>query len=91
MSQDIYIYDPNIHVPENVRHVEIPKGVTFIGEDAFKYCSDLQSVTIPDSVNQIFHLKLTTYTCTNNPAYPYPLPENIGHIGKGSSNPQMPE
>ena len=55
MPQDIYIYDPNIPVPENVRHVEIPKGVTVIGEDAFKYCSDLQSVTIPDSVTEIEH------------------------------------
>ena len=53
MPQDVYIYDPYVPVPKNVRHVEIPKGVTVIGEDAFRDCSDLQSVTIPDSVTAI--------------------------------------
>ena len=53
MPQDVYIYNPNIPVPEDVRHVEIPKGVTVIGDDAFRDCSDLQSVTIPDSVTKI--------------------------------------
>ena len=53
MPQDVYIYNPYVPVPKNVRHVEIPKGVTVIGEDAFRDCSDLQSVTIPDSVTAI--------------------------------------
>ena len=53
MPQNVYIYDPYVPVPKNVRHVEIPKGVTVIGEDTFRGCSDLQSVTIPDSVTEI--------------------------------------
>ena len=40
-------------MPEDVRHVEIPKGVTVIGKNAFRNCSNLQSVTIPDSVTEI--------------------------------------
>ena len=43
-----------------------------------------------DSVNQIFHLKLTTYICRNGSAYPYPLFENIGHINEGGGYPQRP-
>ena len=53
MPQNIYIYNPNIPVPENVRHVEIPKGVTVIRKDTFRGCSSLQSVTIPDGVTKI--------------------------------------
>ena len=53
MEQDIYIYNPGMHVPHNVRHVEIPKGVTIIPKDTFSYCLILQSVTISDSVTEI--------------------------------------
>ena len=54
MPQDVYIYNPDVPVPKDVRYVEIPKGVTtVIGEDAFRSCPNLQSVTIPDDVTEI--------------------------------------
>ena len=53
MSQDVYIYDPNVPVPKDVRHVEIPEGVTVIRGDPFYQCSRLESVKIPDSVTKI--------------------------------------
>ena len=53
MPQNIYIYNPDVPVPEDVQHVEIPEGVTIIKENAFRNCHDLQSVTIPDSVTEI--------------------------------------
>ena len=77
MSQDIYIYDPNIPVPKNVRHVEIPKGVTVIGEDAFRDCSDLQSVTIPDSVTYIGNCAF--FNCSNLQSVT--IPDSTTEIG----------
>ena len=53
MPQDIYIYDPNVPVPKNVRHVEIPEEVTVIKESTFRNCYNPQSVTIPGSVTKI--------------------------------------
>lgn len=39
--------------PEGKTKVEIPEGVTSIGEDAFSYCGNLEKVSIPDSVTSI--------------------------------------
>ena len=39
--------------PEGKTKVEIPEGVTSIGEDAFYYCGNLEKVSIPDSVTSI--------------------------------------
>ena len=37
----------------NVTNVELPDGVTTIGEHAFDFCLDLMSITIPDGVTEI--------------------------------------
>ena len=72
MPQDVYIYDPDIPVPEDVRHVEIPEGITEIGSYAFAECTRLQSVTIPNSVKKISDcvfkgcLKLQSITIPNS-------------------------
>lgn len=38
---------------EEIKDLEIPNGVTFIGENAFQCCIGLTSVTIPSSVTKI--------------------------------------
>ena len=53
MPKNIYIYDPNVPVPKNVRHVEIPGGTAVIKSGAFSGCSRLESIIIPDSVTEI--------------------------------------
>ena len=53
MPQNVYIYDPDVPVPKDVQHVEIPEGITVIKENAFRDCSELQSVMLPDSITEI--------------------------------------
>ena len=53
MSQNVYIYNPDVPVPEDVQYVEIPEGITFIKDVAFRECSRLQSIIIPDSIIKI--------------------------------------
>ena len=53
MPQDVYIYDPDIPVPKDVQHVEIPEGITTLRDFSFANCSRLQSVIIPGSVTEI--------------------------------------
>ena len=77
MPQNVYIYNPNVPVPKNVRHVEIPKGVTVIGAKAFKDCSDLQSVTIPEGVTEIRYGAF--YRCSNLQSVA--IPNSVTYIG----------
>ena len=46
-------YSGDIVIPASVIHEDITYSVTSIGKFAFRYCSDLTSVTIPASVTSI--------------------------------------
>ena len=63
--------------------VTIPKGVTTIGQEAFRNCTSLTSVTIPESVTSIG--KEAFYECTNvENVYLYANPANLAwnEVGK---------
>ena len=77
MPQNIYIYNPDVPVPKDVQHVEIPNGVTTIKRSAFENCSVLQSVTIPDSVTKINAYAF--YKCHNLQSVI--IPDGITEIG----------
>ena len=46
-------YSGDVVIPESVTHDETAYSVTGIGKEAFKFCSDLTSVTIGNSVTSI--------------------------------------
>ena len=46
-------YSGSVAIPEKVKHEETEYSVTRIGDEAFLSCSDLTSVTIPNSVTSI--------------------------------------
>ena len=46
-------YQGNVVIPEEVTYMNRTRKVTSIGNNAFYYCYDLTSVTIPNSVTSI--------------------------------------
>ena len=55
-------YSGDIVIPESVRYDDVDCSVTSIGDGAFSGCSDLTSVTIPNSVTSIG--QYTFWRCT---------------------------
>ena len=60
----------------------IPNSVTSIGEDAFRGCNSLTSVTIPESVTNIG--KYAFYSCSNLTSIT--IPNSVTSIGEGAFN-----
>lgn len=48
-----YFYSESVVIPEEVTYMNRTRKVTSIGDYAFRYCSDLTSITIPNSVTSI--------------------------------------
>ena len=61
-------------------NVNIPEGVTSIGDGAFWGCTDLTTVTIPKSVKTIGVHAFRSCKCLTGVM----LPENITSIGRGA-------
>ena len=51
---------------KNVKEIDIPKGVTIIGDSAFSGCSSLKSIVIPDSVTGIYPYAFSRCTSLKN-------------------------
>lgn len=52
-ARGVFVYDGTQKVPEDVTEVVVKEGVKEIGDEAFSYCLQLKSVTIPNSVTSI--------------------------------------
>ena len=69
-------------IGRNIRSVDIPQGVTSIGNDAFGQCHDLQSLTIKDAATSIGHRAFLGCTSLETIS----LGENIKTIGYHAFN-----
>ncbi|MBR1519172.1 MAG: leucine-rich repeat domain-containing protein [Prevotella sp.] len=70
-------YSGNIKIPSFVTYAGRTRKVTSIGKNAFRYCQDLTSVTIPDSVTNIGEGAF--YNCYGLPSIT--IPNNVTSIG----------
>ena len=52
-SSDYYEYQGNVKIPETVTYNSNTYSVSSIGEEAFRYCSGLTSIVIPNSITSI--------------------------------------
>ena len=62
-----------------LRNIILPEGVTRIGEDAFEYAVNLQSVELPSTLRAIDESAF--YSCVNLDINPCVLPESLMTIG----------
>ena len=65
---------------DSITKVEIPKGVTVIGESAFYNCTNLESIIIPEGVTAIGDRAF--YNCTNLESII--IPEGVTVIGESA-------
>lgn len=65
-------------IDRSITSIDIPRGVTNIGTQAFNQCKNLTSVTIPDSVTRIEQYAF--YNCTNLKSVI--IPDAVTSIGK---------
>ena len=75
-SQDGVLYSGNIVIPNNVNYNYKDYTVTTIGESAFESCSDLTSITIPNSIKSI------GYRAFNNSGWYNNQPDGILYLDK---------
>ncbi|MBR3418395.1 MAG: leucine-rich repeat protein [Oscillospiraceae bacterium] len=64
----------------SIEKVIIPDNVTYIGHDAFRYCSSLTSITIPDSVTSIEHGAFADCTSLTS----ITIPDSVTSIGNSA-------
>ena len=70
-------YSGNVNIPEKVKHEGTEYSVTNIGEFAFRECTELTSVTIPNSVISIGHEAFSGCTGLTSVT----IPKNVTSIG----------
>jgi len=70
-----------IAVPQKISGtVDIPSGVTIIGDEAFSGCGDLTGITLPNSVTSIGNNAFSNCTSLNG----ITIPSNVTSIGYGA-------
>ena len=72
-------YVGNVTIPETVSNEGVEYSVTSIGKDAFRFCSDLTSITIPHSVTSIGYYAFSVCSGLTS----ITIPNSVAFIGAG--------
>ncbi|UKK61349.1 leucine-rich repeat domain-containing protein [Prevotella communis] len=78
-DQNRTTYSGSVTIPREVIYMNRTRKVTSIGDAAFAGCKDLNSLSIPNSINSIG--KQAFYSCAFTK---FVIPENVSHIGSGA-------
>ena len=80
VTSNPYKYTGRVAIPESVNYNNVIYSVTSIGDKAFEKCSDLTSITIPNSVTSIGQSAFSgCYGLTS-----ITIPKNVTSIGQGA-------
>ena len=80
LSPQLKILEFNAFEGTGITNVSIPEGITYVPEDAFNNCPNLQKVTLPSTIKSIESYAF--YECSN--LSEINLPEGITSIGYGA-------
>ncbi|MBE6574439.1 MAG: hypothetical protein E7652_08635 [Ruminococcaceae bacterium] len=75
------IYNSPAYMDDNIKHVVIEEGITYIGESSFDLCKNIETISLPESLREIGDYAFAS-SCDSLTALE--IPAGVRKIGRGA-------